>query len=259
MTLIDDPTYDFPVTLGPPKATGKIEDVGGIDPAPEWVIMTDRSRTKGIEGGELVLEFRRQTNHPNREIDVSLQIEFKNWSPLRPGADPNKHIDFGTPASKSDFEVALNYNDIFVLKKIHFASNEDTVTKRLKIKSDSLPEDVGGVQIKILETMTVTSPLPWNHRERDGFGVVADFLGGNEVTCYIVDGVTLYATENTNAELNDSDLGVGNPGINWNDPNQGALKDCFLIASLAATGPARTLGAMGSLRIVCVNAISSLC
>lgn len=59
--------------------------------------------------------------------------------------------------------------------------------------------------------------------------------GGRAVTCFVIDDITLFARDNQISELQDvGEIEATNPGICFNDVNQGGIGSCWLTAAMAA-------------------------
>ncbi|MBI5759553.1 MAG: tandem-95 repeat protein [Planctomycetales bacterium] len=191
-------------------------------------------QTKAVEGGEIKLKFTRKTDNPSQSLNVSLRITDST-------ASPEESITFGDPASAVDFDPSPMRagtpdetdakNDIFVAKKIKFLANETEVVYTLEVNADNEAEGLEGFQVEILEDDKVeTLDRIWKRLEPKS----SQLFGGRAVTVYIVDGIVLYAKDNSKPQLVDNALATGNPGIHWNDVNQGGIGDCFVMATLAA-------------------------
>jgi hypothetical protein len=204
-------------------------------------------QTKAVEGaagerGQIKLRFTRKSD-TLLALPVSLKIRFSTTTL------PEGTIQFGHAASADDFDPSPRDSSspdpedkdakkaIFDLNRIYFPAGAKEVDYILNVKANDGPEGLEGFQVEIDDDRV--KALGWGRFPSPASPTFA----GNAVTAYIVDGITLYAKENTNPDLKDDQPGnplpAGNPGIHPNDVNQGGVRGCFVMAALAALAKSR--------------------
>ena len=218
-------------TISVAQARGTITNDDSAGTVKDIVVVS--GQTKAVEGGagargQIKLIFSRKSDSL-LPLPVSLGITFTTVT-------PGESITFGNPASAGDFLLSPRpdgtdaKNAIFVTKKIQFPAGATDVEYILNVKANDGAEGLEGFQVKILTDDKVNTTDRWDHFPAPNSPTFA----GNAVTAYIVDGIVLYAKDNSNAQLKDDPLPAGNPGIHANDVNQGGIGDCFLMSTLAA-------------------------
>ncbi len=199
----------------------------------DTVLLTGKSIA--IEGESIRLEFRRYTANPDIPIDVPFEI-------VNSTSAPGWNLPISNAfADAADFDPSADRTTLFTAnpRVVQFGSSTGTsVILTLRATPDGTGEGVEGFQVKLQPPDNPTAydlyddqrwqeDLPNDGQKQLG--------GGSAVTCFVVDGIKLFAKDNQIIQLFDAgEIEPTNPGVCFNDVNQGGIGSCWLTAAIAA-------------------------